>query len=86
MPMKSFRVYLGAGKEVTGVGCLLALLSAAVTVAVGIPLSFWLGRRIGVVFFGLAALVGALFFGIMATVLTAFGIPVWRDERSDEWP
>ena len=80
MTVKSFRLYLGAGKEATGTGCLLACLSAVVMVGLGVPLAFWVGSLTGIIFVAVAVGVGMTLFALGAVLLAALGIPLSRDQ------
>jgi predicted MFS family arabinose efflux permease len=78
--VKSFRLYLGNGKEATAPGCLLAVLSAALAAVAGVPLAFALGALTGWVFVAVPVAVGLLGFIAGAAVLSRLGVPLWKDE------
>ena len=82
--MKSFRLYLGAGKEATGADCLLACVSAVVMVGIGVPLAFWIGSLTGLIFVAVVVGVGLAFFALGAALLRALGIPLSRDQADGD--
>jgi hypothetical protein len=79
--MKSFRLSLPDGREATGVGCLLALGSAAAGLAAGVPLAFFVAGAVGVVAIPLAILPSLLLFVAGSAVLEALSIPVWKQDK-----
>jgi tetratricopeptide (TPR) repeat protein len=78
--MKSFRLYLGNGKEATGAGCLLAFFSAAAMLPLGLPLAFAVGAATGFVFVAIPVAIGVLVFAAGAAVLRRLKVPLSRDE------
>ena len=93
--VRGYRLYIDEGKEATGAGCLLALLSAAVTLGFGLALgeSFlhwaarhvaWWPRRTLFVLVGVVLVVpGILLFWAGAALLKRLDIPVWREEGDE---
>ena len=92
--MKNFRLYIGAGREATGAGCILALLSVALTIGVCLVVGAWffdwahfprLGRRdFGLLVYGALILPGVLLFLVGAALLSRLGIPVMSEVDADD--
>jgi hypothetical protein len=78
--VKSFRLYLGNGKEATGGGCLLAAISAALAAGAGVPLAFAVGAVTGWVLVAVPVVVGLLGFTAGAALLTRLGVPLWKED------
>jgi hypothetical protein len=74
--------------KLTGVGCVVTLLSVCVIVCVAIPIVRWrdpagvpLPRTVAIV---APILIGAMFQGSVAVILKFVGISLWSDPESDE--